>query len=123
MKSTIRAMAEAVILQCVVYDSKSRKRAIAVYACGDDVAWADNVLGLFDVDKRKAAPQWLRDQVRKLPSDAVRLNWRGEKVAVYDDGGIRVETEDRRTAPIDAGVPVVRVPEGEDLGEDSIKQG
>lgn len=123
MKSKVRGVADAAILQCVVYDSKSRKRAIAVYACGDDVIWADNVLSLFDVDKRKVAPTWLKEQIRSLPADALHFNWKGERVVVREEGGVRLETPDLRTKVPEDKTPLAHVSDGEGLDEDDIKQG
>jgi hypothetical protein len=110
-KSHLRARAKAEIFQCVIYDSKSRKRGIVVYACGDDVKWSTDLFGLFDRDRVNDAPTWLKDQIRALPADAVELDFRGVVLS--------------GTAPaVRDDAPVLRVPDGESLGdEDSIRQG
>ena len=125
-KSSLRAAAEVAIFQCVVYDSKSRKRAIAVHACGDDVTWADDVPSLLDPDKRRTAPDWLKTQLRDLPEGSVRFNWKGERTTVSNG---RVELlVPRGPAGENVQVPVDRTPVdttacGEDLDEASILQG
>lgn len=129
MKSTVRAVAEAALFQAIVYDSKSRKRAIAVYACGEDVIWADDMLSLFDRDKRRPAPDWLKTQLRKLPANTARFNWKGEKVEFTTPNGAELavprgpEADDPQyTSPVDH-TPISDA-RGEDLDdESSIRQG
>ena len=123
-KSSVRAVAEAAIFQCVVYDSKSRKRAIAVYACGADVVWADDVLSLFDHDKRRPAPDWLKAQIRKLPDGVARYNWKGEKVSIQSgDHELQVPRGDETSVHTHTdSAPVDDSARGEDLGEAAIQQ-
>jgi hypothetical protein len=110
-KSQLRARAKAEIFQCIIYDTKSRKRAIVVYACGDDVKWSTDIFGLFDRDRVNDAPKWLKDQILDLPADAEALDFRGRPVT-----GSPPQPQDN--------APVLRMPEGESLGdEDSIRQG
>lgn len=115
-KSQLRAVADVAIFQAVIYDSKSRKRNIVVYACGTDVFWANDHLGLFDRDRVNKAPAWLAEQIKKMPGDVARLDFGGNLKAGLLD-------EMRATAAEDAGAPTFRAPEGEGLGdEDGIKQ-
>ncbi len=116
-KTQIRAVAEAAFFQCVVYDSKSRKRSIVVYACGSDVYFANDFFGLFDRDRVHVAPKWLKDQLANLPADVARLDWRGATV-----GGASVQA--LAAAAAESRVPTLRVPEGEGLGdgEEGIQQ-
>ena len=119
MKSTLRAVAETAIFQAIVIDSKSRKRAIAVYACGTDVIWADGVLGLFDRDQRRPAPDWLKAQLKQLPANAVRFDWKGDRVTVTAPAGQDLPA----SSPDPADTAPVVDARGEDLGESSIRQG
>lgn len=114
-KSSLRAVAEAAILQCIIYDSKSRKRAIVVYMCGPEAFWADHVLNLFDKDKARAAPKWLIEQLRKMPDDVVSYSWRGEQ----NSRGAALDNQPR----VADTAPIIHVPEGEDLGDEAtVKQ-
>lgn len=113
-KSSLRAAADAAILQCIIYDSKSRKRAIVVYMCGPEAFWADHVLNLFDKDKARPCPKWLIEQLQNMPADAVHYDYRGREVGPERAPGSAVQDT----------VPVATVPEGESLGDDesSIQQ-
>ena len=115
-KSQLRAVADVAIFQCVIYDSKSRKRNIVVYACGTDVFWANDHFGLFDRDRVNKAPTWLKDQIKQLSGDVVRLDFCGIQKAGLTDamGATAVELET---------TPVFHAPEGEGLGDEGdIKQ-
>ena len=132
MKSQIRALADVRIFQAIVYDSKSRKRLIAVYACGDDIAYADDAVGLFDRDRRRVAPEWLKKQLRLLPEGGVRFDWQGNKTHKSFDDNVEhqvpvgdAQNDAEFDAPRDA-TPIVRVPAGADFdlgGESTIQQG
>ncbi len=126
MKSSIRALAEVKIFQAIVIDSKSRKRAIAIYACGTDVLYADDAVGLFDRDRRRVAPEWIKEQLKLLPAGGVLIDWQGNKTA-ESDGSTLIPVGPAGDTPLRAaphGLEVVlRTPPGEDLGESSIAQG
>jgi len=106
-KSKIVALAEGALFQAIVYDAKSRKRAIVIYACGTDVFWANDILALFDRDRTNAAPKWLKEQLAQLPAEVVRMNWKGERVGQATLFAVPSDT-----------APTLHVPEGESLGED-----
>lgn len=117
-KSTIRAVSESRIFQCVLYDSRSVKRSIIAYICGADVYWAENFVDLFDRDKvRISGPDhWLNKQLRQLPEDADVYDWRGN---LTQTGQVPQPGEH-----VDTRVPVLREPvDNGDLGEDAIQQG
>lgn len=111
-KNQLLAMAEARFFQAVVTDSKGRQRPIIIYACGDDVAWANSFVELFDREKRRAAPEWLRAALAN-PVGADCYDWCGRKVS----GRGSMEMSEH-TARVE-----VEIPAGEDLSEDSIQQG
>jgi hypothetical protein len=110
-RAEVRARAAIGLFQCVIYDSNSTKRVIAVAACGDDVKWAPNFFGLFDRNIAASAPKWLRDQIMSLPADIADLDFRGQPL----DGSQPVAGDGRA---------VVHMKEGEHLGDESaIPQG
>ena len=110
-RAEVRARAEVRMFQCVIYDSKSVKRVIAVVACGDDVKWAPTFFGLFDRNIAATAPKWLKDQILNLPAGIADLDFRGQPL-----GGSPADVTD--------GMPSVRLKEGESLDDESaIRQG
>lgn len=124
-KSSLRVLVEARIFQCGVYDTMGRKRLVAIYACGDDVFFADDIVSLMDREQRKPAPDWLKKQLKKLPDGLVRYSWQNEQIGVVENGveqqvpsGVRVS--EKLADPS----PVVKLPPGTGLDDEaSIPQG
>lgn len=52
-----------------VVDKQGQIRSIVLWKCGPDVLYADSLDGLMDNTRRKKAPEWLLEQLEKLPGD------------------------------------------------------
>lgn len=102
-KATVRAAAEARFFQCVVYDSKMRRRLILVYICGAECFFADDFFSLFDRDKALPGPAWLREQLINPPAFQDRIDWTGRSATPQG------------AAPAESEGPIIVVPEGESL--------
>lgn len=68
-RAELLALADVSIFQADVIDSGSRRRNVIIWRCGTDILYASTMDGLFDEGRRKPAPQWLRDQIEKLPAE------------------------------------------------------
>lgn len=66
-RAELLALADVEILQADVIDTNSRRRNVSIWRCGPDVFYASTMDALFDESRRKPAPQWLKDQLVKLP--------------------------------------------------------
>jgi len=67
-RAELLALADVQIFQADVVDTNSRRRNVIIWRCGSDVFYASTMDALFDETRRKPAPQWLKDQVEKLPA-------------------------------------------------------
>lgn len=67
-RAELLALADVQIFQADVVDTNSRRRNVIIWRCGTDVFYASTMDALFDESRRKPAPQWLKDQVEKLPA-------------------------------------------------------
>lgn len=63
------ATADVAIQQVQVVDKQGQIRSIVLWRCGPDVLYADSLDGLMDNTRRKKAPEWLLEQLKKLPGD------------------------------------------------------
>ena len=66
-KREVLATADVSLQQAQVIDSKGEIKAIFVWRCGPDILFSENMEGMFDRDRRHAAPKWLRQQLESLP--------------------------------------------------------
>lgn len=66
-RRTVVATADVAIQQVQVVDKNGQVRSIVLWRCGPDILYADTLDGLFDNTRRKRAPEWLVDQLGKLP--------------------------------------------------------
>jgi hypothetical protein len=106
-RAELLALADVDIFQADVIDTSSRRRNVIIWRCGTDVLYASTMDGLFDEGRRKPAPQWLKDQVDKLPSER-RFKSNG-------DGYVDEEPQPRSSGRLPAPVPLG---DNESLDED-----
>lgn len=71
MRNRVLASADVRLQQVQLVDKKGQIRSVIVWQCGTDMFYANNMDGLFDVAQRKAAPEWLKDAMIELPSEAL----------------------------------------------------
>ena len=110
---TLLARADVRLFQCVVIDQHHTKRNIAVYACGDDVFWAPTREGLFDPDRARRAPTWLREALAQPPAHT----------DVYDYRGRRLSSDSPESVPTLSKAPLSQTESRALGGENSIGQG
>ena len=67
-RADLLALADVRIFQADVIDSQSRRRNVIIWQCGTDVLYAGTMDALFDSQRRRGAPTWLKDQLVKLPA-------------------------------------------------------
>ena len=67
-RAELLALADVEMFQADVIDTTSRRRNVIIWRCGPDILYANSMDGLFDEGRRKPAPQWLKDQIEKLPA-------------------------------------------------------
>lgn len=65
----VLAIADTLLQQIRVIDSKGAERNLCVYQCGPDIFYADTMDGIFDRDLRKIAPTWLVEQMAGVPAE------------------------------------------------------
>ena len=81
------ATADVAIYQATVVDKNRQIRTVVVWQCGPDILYASSMDGLFDGDRRRTAPDWLREQLEVLPTDK-QFTYLGEpKQAVMAEDG------------------------------------
>jgi hypothetical protein len=109
-KNALLGRADVRIFQCQVRNSRMQERNIVVWQCGTNVLYSATMDGLFDIERRRAAPKWLTDQILNPPGYTVLFNYRGEKVqadlptaapelvAVQPDGGEDLELDEDAVA-------------------------
>ena len=68
-RRTVVATADVALQQVQVVDKQGQIRSIVLWRCGPDVLYADSLDGLMDNTRRKKAPEWLLEQLKKLPGD------------------------------------------------------
>ena len=107
-RAELLALADVQIFQADVIDTNSRRRNVIIWRCGSDVFYASTMDALFDETRRKPAPQWLKDQVEKLPATR-RFRANGE---TYEESPA---SSGRTAAVLPAAVPLG---ENESLDED-----
>lgn len=73
------ARADIALFQCVVTDSNQQKRNVLVYQCGENVFYSSSMDGLFDINRRKPAPKWLKDQIKSPEGYTDIYNARGDR--------------------------------------------
>lgn len=66
-RQVVIASAEVQLYQVQVIDSTGLERTIFVWRCGPVVFYADSMDGLFDISRRKPAPDWVVKQMGDLP--------------------------------------------------------
>lgn len=97
-RQMVIASAEAMLLQVQVIDSKGIEQAIVVWKCGPQMFYADSIDGLFDVARRKPAPEWLMKQMRELPAER-RFNSDGVPATEKNTGASKSVTAVPRHIP------------------------
>lgn len=62
-------MAQAGTYQVTLLDKNSQMITVVAWICGPDIFYSRSMDGLFDVNRRKSAPKWMRDQLQVLPKN------------------------------------------------------
>lgn len=79
-KTKIEVVAEAKIFQVALSGVKGKTVVVAVYLCGDDAFYAENMDGLFSEQRRRKLPKYLLDQLTSDTPTFVNLDYRGRKI-------------------------------------------
>lgn len=89
-RNQVLAAADAEIRQVQIIDQHSRERQILVYRCGPDVFYATTMDRLFDIERRRKAPDWLVEGLDALP-DTVRFRADGTSYAAMSGASAKKE--------------------------------
>ena len=83
-RQVVLASAEVELLQVQVIGTDGEEKAVLVYRCGPDMFWGKSMDDVFNLERRKIAPDWLRKGLDSLPDDR-RFRADGGPVAIVAD--------------------------------------
>lgn len=68
-RQEVVSLADVRLLQVQVIGTDGSQKNVLVYQCGTNVFWGTKMDDLFDVTKRKAAPEWLITGLAETPAE------------------------------------------------------
>jgi len=116
-RNSVLVLVEGQIFQALVVDQHGKRRVVAVYVCGSDVYYANDFFGLFDPNKARKGPRWLREQVLSPSENCKVEDYQGNSRTLVTRGTGRSE------AAIEEGKVPRPVPTLVDDDAPSISQG
>ena len=106
LRRKVTAVVEAQLFQVGIVDTQGKIGVMFLYRCGPNCFLASSMDGLFDIDRRRACPKWVIEQ---LDSGEVPLeDFRGRKVS---------RSTSRKSSKSLIETATVHVPENTELPE------
>lgn len=93
-RKKVMATADIRIQQVQIADKTGKIRRLLVWQCGPDVVYANTMDGLFDEQRRRAAPAWVVDQMKALPPQQQFAYDGAPKVSTHDTSDYLPEDDD-----------------------------